>query len=142
VCSRGGLRVECALLLLLTLDEPLDTIERDARVVADDAAAAVGVRQAGEDVGAAAGPHVGGVGVEYRVVVGLAVLGEDLHDLRIRLVVVGLESIYHQTETAVRQDAALERCVGLQSDDDLVVPVDSTRAVAAMRQYSFEVGAG
>ena len=57
-------RVERLLLLLLALDEPVHAVERDAPVVADDPAAAVGVGQSGQDVRAAAAADVGGVGVE------------------------------------------------------------------------------
>ena len=70
----------------------VDAVERDAPVVADDAAAAVGVGQAGQDVRAAASPDVGGVGVEDGVVVRLAVLRERLDDVRIGLVAVGLRA--------------------------------------------------
>ena len=66
------------------LDQPRDAVERHAAVVADDAAAAVGVGQSGQDVRAAAGLHVGGVGVEDAFVVRLAVLGECLDDMRDR----------------------------------------------------------
>jgi hypothetical protein len=36
-------------LLPLDLDQALDAIERDAAVVADDAAAAIGIGEAGDD---------------------------------------------------------------------------------------------
>ncbi len=110
--------------LLLVLDESRDAVERDAAVVADDPAAAVGVRQSGQHVRAAAAPDVGGVGVEDAVVVGLAVLGKGLDDVGIGLVAVGLERAGDHAEAAVRHDRALERRIGLQADDDLVVAVD------------------
>jgi hypothetical protein len=73
-------------------DEPVDAVEGDAAVVADDASAAVGVRQAGDDAGAARRlADLGSVGVEDAVVVGLAVLGEDLVDGGVGLVAVGLQ---------------------------------------------------
>ena len=81
----GRLGIERQLLLLLALDQPVDAVERHAPVVADDAAAAVGVGQPGEDVRAAARADVGGVGVEHALVVRLPVLGERLDDVRIRL---------------------------------------------------------
>ena len=67
---------------------------------------------------------VGGVGVEHRLVVRLAVLGERLDDVRVGLVAVGLERVEHHAEAAVGHDRALQRRVGLQADDDLVVLVD------------------
>ena len=78
-------------------------------------------------------PDVGRVGVEHALVVRLAVLGEGLDDVRIRLVAVGLERAEHHPEAAVRHDRALERRVGLQADDDLVVPVDVAGRVGGDR---------
>ena len=104
--------------------ESRDAVERDAAVVADDPAAAVGVRQSGQHVRAAAAPDVGGVGVEDAVVVRLAVLGEGLDDVGIGLVAVGLQRGRDHAEAAVRHDGALERRIGLEPDDDLVVAVD------------------
>ena len=82
---RGHGGVERRLLLLLLLDEPRHAVERDPPVIADDAPAAIGIGQAGEDVRAAAGADVGGVGVEDAFVVRLAILGERLDDRRVRL---------------------------------------------------------
>ena len=115
------------------LDQPRDAVERDPAVVADDPAAAVGVGQSGQDVRAAAAPDVGGVGVEDAVVVRLAVLGERLDDVRIGLVAVGLQRGRDHAEAAVRHDGALERRVGLEADDDLVVAVDVARRVGGDR---------
>ena len=88
--SRGSRFSSC-----LRSIEPGHAVERDAAVVADDPAAAVGVGQAGQDVRAAAAPDVGGVGVEDAVVVGLAVLRERLDHVRVGLVAVGLQSVDH-----------------------------------------------
>ena len=62
------------------LNEPIDTVERDASVVADDPATAVRIGQPGEDVRTAALADVGRVGVEYGIVVSLAVFREGLDD--------------------------------------------------------------
>ena len=125
-----GQGIEAGLLLLLALDEARHAVERDTAVVADDPAATVGVGQAGQDVRAAAAPHVGRVGVEDAVVVRLAILGEGLDDVRVGLVAVGLERGGDHPEAAVRHDRALERRLGLQPDDDFVVAVDVARARA------------
>ena len=105
----------------------VDAVERDAAVVADDPAAAVGVGQTCEDVRAAAATDVRGVGVEDGVVVRLAILRERLDDVRIGLVAVGLERAGHHPEAAVRHDRALQRRLGLQTDDDLVLAIDVAR---------------
>ena len=87
--SVEGSASSAALTAHLVCDEPVDAVQGDAAVVADDAPAAVGVGQPGDDVRAAAGEDLGGVGVEDAVVVRLAVLGEDLFDRRVGFVAVG-----------------------------------------------------
>ena len=118
---RGGL------LGLLVADEEVQAVERHAAVVADDAAAAVAVGQAGDDVRAAAGAHLGLVDVEDALVVGLALGGVDVHDLGVDLVAVLLGRLAGDADAAVHVQGALERAVGLQADDRLqlgVVGVD------------------
>ena len=75
------------------LDQPVDAIKRDPAIIADDAAAPIGVGQAGQDMRAAAAADVVGIGVEHAVIVGLAILGEDLDDLRVGLVAEGLQRV-------------------------------------------------
>src|SRR5205085_2287278 len=102
-------------------DQSVDTVEGDAAVVADDAAAAVGVGQARDDAGRAAGADLGGVGVEDALVVGLAEVGVDLLDLGIGLVAIGVEGAFDHAPAAVRHDRALEGAVGLEADDEVLV---------------------
>src|SRR4029453_17861684 len=101
--------IEGVLLLLLALDQPVHAVERDAAVVADDPAAAVGVGQSREDVRAAAAADVSGVGVEDGSVVGLPVLGESLHHGRIGLVAVRLQPTPAHAKPAPRPERALRR---------------------------------
>ena len=122
--------VQLRLLALLVGDEEVDAVERDPAVVADDAAAAVGIRQAGDDARRPRLPDVRRVGVEDAVVVRLAVLGEDLADALVRLVAVGLEARRDHAPAAERHDRALERRVGLQADDELAAPCRCSRARA------------
>ncbi len=103
----------------LGLGQPVDAVERDAAVVTDDPAPAVGVRQAGHDVAGARGADRRGVGVEHALVVRLAVLGEDLGDPGVDLVAVGLQAALDHAPAAVGHDRALEGRVGLQADDQL-----------------------
>ena len=67
--SVGHMSSICARSVLLGLDQPVDAVERDAAIVADDAAAAVGVGQTGDDAGLAALHDLGRIGVEHAVVV-------------------------------------------------------------------------
>ncbi len=127
------------LLLLLALEQPVDAVEGDAAVVADDAAATVGVGKAGDDPGAAGRHDVRRVGVEDPVVVSLAVLGEDLGDCRVGLVAIRLQAGLDHAVAAVGHDGALERCVCLQSDNQLVGLVDVPRRVAGDRRRCVHV---
>lgn len=56
--------------------QEVDTVQRHAAVVADDAAAAVGIWQTGQHAGFTAVQDVFGVNVEYALVVGFTVFGE------------------------------------------------------------------
>src|SRR5262245_49908103 len=109
---------------MLFRDQAIDAVERDAAVVADDAAAAIGIGQAGDDAGLAASPDLVGVGVEHAVVVGLAVFRKGLVHLRVGLETGRFQPGLDHAQAAERKDGALERLVGLQPDDHLVVAID------------------
>ncbi len=121
----GGVAVvEVELLLLLLGDQEVDPVEGHPPVVADDPPAAVRVGQPGQHVRRARLADGRGVGVEDAVIVGLAVLGEDLCDIRVRLHAVAFQARRHHPPPAVRHDRPLQRSIGLQTDDDLGLPVD------------------
>ncbi len=131
----GGERVvQRAEFGLLGLDEAVHPVQGDAAVVADDAASAVGVGQAGDHTRAAGGPDLRGVGVEDAVVVGLPVFGEDLLHLRVELVAVGGQAVLHHPQPALGHDRPLERRVGLQPHDQLAVAVDVAGGVRGDRR--------
>ena len=71
----GLQRVE---LLDLVFHQAVDAVECHATIVANDAAPAIGVRQASQHAGLAAATDIGRVHVEDALVVGFAVLGEGL----------------------------------------------------------------
>ncbi len=123
------LDVEAELVDLLRRDQLVDAVQGHAAVVADDAAAAVRVRQAGDDVRAAGGADVRRVDVEDALVVRLAVLGEDLLEVLVDRVAVRLQRALDHAPATVRHDRALERGIGLQPDDQLGLAVDVARAV-------------
>ena len=110
-------------------DQRVDAVERDPAVVADDPAAAVGVRQTGDDLGPAGRLDRRRVDVEDPGVVGLAVGGEDLLEVGIDRVAVGGQRVLDHPPAAVRHDRPLQRRVGLQTDDDLVGRVDVAGSV-------------
>ena len=60
----------------LGLKQPVHAVKGDAPVVADDAAAAIGIGKAGDDAGLPALHDLGRIGVEHPVIVALAVFRE------------------------------------------------------------------
>ena len=84
-----------------------------------------------------------GVHTEHAVIVGLAVLGEDLLDLRIRLLAGFLDGLLDHTPAAVRHHSALAGHVGLQTNDHIVdfrgVDVASREGVDASRGVGVHV---
>ena len=129
----GHDRRGAGLLVLLLGDEVVGAVERHATVVADDAAAAVGIGESRDDVRVTAGAHLGGVDVEDARVVGLAVLGVELDDLRVDLVAVVRAGLHRHADAAVDVERALEGLVGLESDDPLEGLVDVSRGMACDR---------
>ncbi len=130
----GRLGIQGGLLGSLGQEKPVHTVQRHPAVVADDPAPPVRVRKAGDDVGAAGREHLGRVGVEDAVVVGLAVPGEDLPDRRVQGVSVSGEAVLNHPQAAVGHDRAAQRRVGLQPHDQLVLPVDVAGRVARDRR--------
>ena len=131
------LNVEAFEETLALFDEVVHAVEGDAAVVADDAAAAVGIGQTRDDVGVAGGANVLVVGREHAVVVRLAVFRVDFLRSGVKLVAVGFERAFHHADTAFGEDAALERRIGLQTHDYLVVLVDVACAVSVDRLRKF-----
>ena len=107
--------------VLLFADQEVDAVQRHAAVVAHDAAAAVGVGQAGDDVAVAGLAHLRRVGVEHRLVVGAGVFGKDLMQLGAGGIPVGGAGLFRHLDAAVGHEGALEGLVGLQADDLLQI---------------------
>ena len=99
--------VNCLEIVLFLLDQAVDAVQRNAAIVADDAAAAIGVGQTGEQADVTGNTGALGVGVKDTFVVGLAVLGEVALDGRIELVAVLLERRLCHAHAAVQVYNAL-----------------------------------
>ena len=116
--------VQSVQILFLLFNQKISAVQGDAAVVAHDAATAVGVGQTGEQAHGAGHPGAVGIGVEHAVVVGLAVGSEMLFNFGVQRVAVLLQSGFGHAHTAVQVYDALQRSVGLQADDHLVVSVN------------------
>ena len=113
--------------MLLFLDEEVHTVQGDPAVVADDAAAAIGVWQTRHDVRRAGSTDARGVDVKDGVVVRLPVFGENLLHLRVHLFAGFLDGLLNHAPAAVRHHGAFGRGVRLQTHDDVVVLGDVPR---------------
>ena len=107
--------------ILLGLDEVVDAVQCHTAVVADNAAAAVGVGQTGDDMAVAGLLHLGGVGIKHSLIVGAGVVGKDLVQLGAGLVAVGGAGLLCHLDAAVGHEGALEGLIRLQTDDLLQI---------------------
>ncbi len=107
--------------VLLLLDQEVDAVQGHAAVVADDAAAAVGVGQAGDDVGVAGEPSSQGCRHRTRLIVGAAIVGKDLVQLLAGLIAVGGAGLLCHLDAAVGHEGTLQGLIGLQADDLLQI---------------------
>ena len=96
-----GLICVAILILLLLLNQVVNTVQCNTTVVANDAATAVCVRKTGDDVGGTRCADTRSVDIEDCVVVSLAVLGEDLLDLGVDFLAGFLNSGLDHTPAAV-----------------------------------------
>ena len=99
-------------------------VKSDATVIADDPPTTVCVRKAGDDAGPSAAHDLGRVGVEDTVIVRLAIFRERFVDPRVGLEAGRLQARLDHAQPAIRENGALERLIGLQPDDHLVVTID------------------
>ena len=119
VAVRDGVLVQ-----LLEGDQGVDAVKGHATVIADDAATAVSIRQTSEDLVVAGALDTGGVNAEDAIVMGLAITGEYLLDLGIRLLASLADGLLNHAPTAVGHHGALAGDVGLQADDHIILVID------------------
>ena len=82
--------IDLRALRVLGLDQLVNAVERNAAIIADDATAAIGIGQPGDDTGFAAAHDFRGISVEYAVVVAFSIFREGFMDLRVGFETGGL----------------------------------------------------
>ena len=122
-------------------DELVRAVQGHAAVVADDTAAAVGIGQTGDDAGGAGSADVAGVGIEHAFIVRLADAAEEFGGVRAHLQAVGFQSLLSHAQTTEGHESALQRGIGLQTDNLLAGLVDVTGSVGNDGGYNLGVGA-
>jgi len=103
--------------VLLFFDQVVNAVQGNAAVVANDAAAAIGIGQAGHNVAVACLFHLRGVGIKHSGVVGAGILGKDFVQLRGRSIAIGGAGLFCHLDAAIGHEGALEGLIGLQADD-------------------------
>src|SRR5262249_9637415 len=131
--------VDLGALGLLGLEQAIDPVQRDAAVVTDDAAAAIGIWKAGDDAGLAASHDLGLGGIAPALVGGLPLFREGLVHLGVGLELGRLQARLDHAQAAVGKDRPLERLIGLQPDNDFVVTVDIAGLVRQQGRRPFGV---
>ena len=106
---------------LLLLDQEVDTVQSHTAIIADDTATAVSIRQTGNDLVVASLLHLGRICVKHALVMRLAIFGEDLVQLRIRLIAVSGASLLRHLDTAIGHKGTLQGLVGLQTNHSLQI---------------------
>jgi hypothetical protein len=101
---RRRVGVQPGSVLLAGGDQPVHAVQRHPPVVADDAAPAVRVRQAGDDVRPPRRPDRLRVRVEDAIVVRLAVAGEDFPHLGVQCVPICGQPVLHHADPAGGHD--------------------------------------
>ena len=110
---REGLADDGVLVLKLLRNQVVNTVQSHAAVVTDNTATTIGVRQTGDDVAGTSRTNVGGVDVENGIVVGLAVLGEDLLHSRVVFLACFVNSGLNHAPAAIGHHGTLEGAVSL-----------------------------
>ena len=110
---REGLADDGVLVLKLLRNQVVNTVQSHAAVVTDNTATAIGVGQTGDDVAGTSRTNVGGVDVENGIIVGLAVLGEDLLHSRVVFLACFVNGGLNHAPTAIGHHCALEGAVSL-----------------------------
>ena len=114
-------------------------VERNAPVVADDAAAAIGIGKASDDAGLPALHDLERISVEHPFIMGLAVFCERFMDPRIGLETRRFQASLDHAQAAEREDRAFERLIGLKADNHLVLAVDVSGFVREQRRGRFRI---
>ena len=107
--------------MLLFSNQHVDAVQRNTAIVAHDTAAAIGVRQTGDDVGLAGRAHFRRVRHEDRVGVRQVIFGEDLVQFGSGGVTVLGAGLFRHADAAERHESALQRLVRLKTHDLLQI---------------------
>ena len=116
-------------LSVFVFHQVVDTVQRNATVVTDDTATAIGIWQTSQNTGFPAVQNVFGVNIEYALVVGFAVFGEDFFQHRVQFAIVRFAGTFNHFDAAKRNDRTFQRSFSLQTNNFLERFVDVASVV-------------
>ena len=118
------IRLQGNKLRVFVFHQEVDTVQRNATVVTDDTATAIGIWQTSQNARFTAVQNVFGVNIEYTLVVGFTVFGEDFFQHWVQLAVIRFAGTFNHFDTTERDDCAFQWCFSLQTNDFLKGFVD------------------
>ena len=101
--------------VLLLLDEEVDTIEGYTTVVTHDTSTTVSIRKTGKNVVMANELHLWSISIEYAIIMSFAILVEDFVELLRWLIAICCTSLLRHLDTTVRHEGTLQRFISLKT---------------------------
>ena len=116
-------------LCVFVFHQEVDTVQRNATVVTDDTATAIRIRQTSQNARLTAVQNVFGVHIEYTLVMGFTVFGEDFFQHRVQFAIVRFAGTFNHFDAAERDNRTFQRLFSLQTNDFLKSFVDVARVM-------------
>ena len=116
-------------LCVFVFHQEVDTVQRNATVVTDDTATAIRIRQTSQNARLTAVQNVFGVDIEYTLVMGFTVFGEDFFQHRVQFAIVRFAGTFNHFDAAERDNRTFQRLFSLQTNDFLKSFVDVARVM-------------
>jgi hypothetical protein len=116
--------VDASEVFLLPSDETISPIESQTAVVTDDTATRIVVRQPREEAVATEGADLVGIYIEDTIIVGLAVVGEDIGNARVNFETILMDCLLDDLVPTEGLHSTTKDLVSLQTDDDFVILIN------------------
>ena len=109
---------------LLPSDETISPIESQTAVVTDDTATSIVVRQPREEAVTTEGADLVGIYIEDTIIVGLAVVGEDIGNARVNFETILMDGLLDDLVPTEGLHGTTKDLVSLQTNDNLVILIN------------------
>jgi hypothetical protein len=116
--------VDASEVFLLPSDETISPIESQTTVVTDDTATRIVVRQPREEAVATEGADLVGIYIEDTIIVGLAVVGEDIGNARVNFETILMDCLLDDLVPTEGLHGTTKDLVSLQTDDNFVILIN------------------